>query len=109
MSYLPSLLALSFVIAASAAAQPSTSPDAAECRRAESVLVQEIDVAQGRGRMLQRRQLAEQLEAVQKRCGTLPPVQSREESLTRLRKEILELRKELDRAETDLRRLQQAR
>jgi ribosomal protein S11 len=59
--------------------------------------------------MLQRRQLATELESVQARCGTLPPTQSREAAIQRLQSEILELRKELDRTETELRGLRQQR
>lgn len=69
--------------------------------------MQEMTLAQARGRMLQRRQLADQLAAVQVRCGTHPPVQSREASIARLQKDIADLRKELDRAETELRKLRQ--
>lgn len=69
--------------------------------------MQEMETAQARGRMLQRRQLADQLATVQARCGTLAPVQSREAGIARLQKEIDALRKELDRAETELRKLRQ--
>jgi hypothetical protein len=98
-------LALSWAGAAAAEAAP-TAQDAA-CRTEEATLQQEIDAARARGRMLQRRQLADQLEAVQIRCGTLPPAQNREAVIERLKSDILELRKELDRAETELRKIRQ--
>lgn len=95
------------LIATSALAQPSNPVNEAGCKNEEVTLIQEMDIAQARGRMLQRRQLADELAAVQARCGTLPPVQSREAGIARLQKEIAALRKELDRAETELRKLRQ--
>lgn len=95
------------LIATSALAQPSNPVNEAGCKSEEVRLIQEMDIAQARGRMLQRRQLADELAAVQARCGTLPPVQSREAGIARLQKEIAALRKELDRAETELRKLRQ--
>jgi hypothetical protein len=105
------LLATASLLAATAApAQPAPSAppaDAATCRAEEAALIQDMDIARARGRMLQRRQLATELEAVQARCGTLPPMQSREAHIERLQSEIREMRKEIDRAETELRRLRQ--
>ena len=106
------LLILALAPSTSASAQPATPPptmaaEAADCRAEEASLVQAMDAARARGRMLQRRQLAEQLEAVQRQCGTRPPTESREAAIARLQAEILELRKELDRAETDVRKLRQ--
>jgi hypothetical protein len=110
----PALLAAASLLAATAApAQPTPSAppappaDAATCRAEEAALIQDMDIARARGRMLQRRQLATELEAVQARCGTLPPMQSREAHIDRLQSEIREMRKEIDRAETELRRLRQ--
>lgn len=117
MRSIPALAAAVLILAsapsAPAFAQPATSlptttaAEAADCRAEEAALVQAMDAARARGRMLQRRQLAEQLEAVQRQCGTRPPTESREDAIARLQAEILELRKELDRAETDLRKLRQ--
>jgi hypothetical protein len=107
MRLFPYLLALSILLPTPAITQSGKPVDEGECRADEAALVQEMDVAQARGRMLQRRQLAEQLAAIQARCGTLPPTQSREASIDRLQREILEMRKELDRAETELRKLKQ--
>lgn len=104
---LPLLLAALFLFATPTLAQPSNPAGEADCKTEELRLLQEMDVAQTRGRMLQRRQLADELAAVQARCGTLPPVQSREVHIARLQKEIADLRKELDRAETELRKLRQ--
>ncbi|MGJ7542608.1 DUF1090 family protein [Variovorax sp. LT1R16] len=107
MHRLPYLLVISILLATSALAQPSGPVNETGCRDEELTLIQEMEVAQARGRMLQRRQLADQLAAVQVRCGTLPPVQSREAGIARLQQEIAALRKELDRAETELRKLRQ--
>lgn len=91
-----------------ASAQPDPTPaEARNCRAEEASLAQAMDAARARGRMLQRRQLADQLEAVQAQCGTRPPTESREAAIGRLQAEILELRKELDRTETELRKLRQ--
>jgi hypothetical protein len=110
----PALLAVVLLLAATAtpaqptpSAPPAPSADAATCRAEEAALIQDMDIARARGRMLQRRQLATELEAVQARCGTLPPMQSREAHIERLQSEIREMRKEIDRAETELRRLRQ--
>lgn len=105
--FIPTLLALATLLALPAASQPTVNADPAGCKNEEAALLQEMEVAQTRGRMLQRRQLAEQLTALQTRCGTLPPAQSREASIARLQKEIAALRTELDRAETELRKLRQ--
>lgn len=81
MRSIPALAAAVLILAsapsAPAFAQPATSPltttaEAADCRAEEAALVQAMDAARARGRMLQRRQLAEQLEAVQRQCGTRP-------------------------------------
>ena len=113
----PALLATALLLAAMPApaqpapsapsAAPMPSADATTCRAEEAALIQDMDIARARGRMLQRRQLATELEAVQARCGTLPPMQSREAHIERLQSEIREMRKEIDRAETELRRLRQ--
>lgn len=93
----------------SAVAQPVTQAGTADCTAAQTALQAEMDVARSRGRMLQRRQIAEELLAVQARCGTLPPARSVEMQIESLQKDILDMRKELDRAETELRRLRQQR
>ena len=105
---LPSLLlAIPLLTATVAMAQVGPRTDRAQCASEEGLLMEEIDTARARGRMLQRRQLTDQLEALQVRCGLLPPAQSREAAIGRLQGEILDLRRELDRAETELRKLRQ--
>ena len=81
--------------------------DRRACDVEEAALVQQMDVARATGRMLHRRQLADQLAAAQAGCATLAPVSSREASIERLQREITDLRRELDRAETELRSLKQ--
>ena len=107
---LPALfLVAGLAVATSALAQSRPPPDAADCIAEQTALQAEMDVARSRGRMLQRRQVAEQLLAVQARCGTIAPARSVEMQIESLQKDILEMRKELDRAESELRRLRQQR
>jgi len=101
------LLAVPLLLTTPVAAQPAGAVDPVDCRKEETAILQDMEIAQTRGRMLQRRQLSEQLAALQMRCGTLPPVQSREASIARLQREVAALRTELDRAETELRKLRQ--
>ncbi len=101
------LLYLSILVLTSAQAQPTQQEKSTRCDLDEAMLEQQMNTARAAGRMLQRRQLADQLEALQSRCGTLPPVPSREAGIERLQREITDLRKELDRAETELRTLRQ--
>ena len=113
MTIFPVLLVVGLSFASAAIAQtalpiPAQAVDV-DCAAEQTALQAEMDVARSRGRMLQRRQLAEQLLAVQARCGTLPQAQSIELQIESLQKEVLELRKELDRAEVELRRLRQSR
>lgn len=95
--------------AAAASAQPvdTAEGDSGRCVSQETALLQEMDVARAAGRMLRRSQLADQLAELQSRCATLAPLHNREVRTERLQREILDLRKELDRAETELRALKQ--
>lgn len=88
-------------------AQPSQPAQSIDCAAEQTTLQSEMDIARSRGRMLQRRQIAEELLAVQARCGAIPPARSRALQIESLQKDILEMRKELDRAETELHRLRQ--
>ncbi|MES2529538.1 MAG: DUF1090 family protein, partial [Pseudomonadota bacterium] len=102
---LPLCLSILMLASPQAQAQPAPQESASRCALDEATLVQQMEVARATGRMLQRRQLTDQLVVLQSRCGTLAPVPSREASIERLQREISELRKELDRAETELRTL----
>ncbi len=84
------------------AAEPT---DSAGCQAQEAALERDIDLARSRGQMLRRRQLGEALTALQARCETLAPAQSRALRIEKLEHEIRQLRLELDRAEEQLRRL----
>jgi chaperonin cofactor prefoldin len=98
-------LAMALAVAAPAMAQPAGQVDAAACKAEEEALEQDIALARSRGQMLRRRELAEALAALQARCKTLSPAQSRAARIERLEREIRALRLELERAEEELREL----
>ncbi|VTU22223.1 hypothetical protein H6CHR_01746 [Variovorax sp. PBL-H6] len=98
-------IALALAAPAIAMAQPASQVDAAACKAEEEALEQDMAVARSRGQMLRRRELAEALTALQGRCKTLAPAQSRAARIDKLEQEIRELRLELDRAEAQLREL----
>jgi hypothetical protein len=100
-----SFLAMALAVAAPAMAQPAGQVDAAACKAEEEALEQDIALARSRGQMLRRRELAEALAALQARCKTLSPAQSRAARIERLEREIRALRLELERAEEELREL----
>lgn len=104
----PSVLAIALALAIPAIAQPVAQGDAADCKAEEAALEQDIDLARSKGQMLRRRQLAEALTALQARCKTVAPQQSRPARIEKLEHEIRELRLELERAESQLRELKQA-
>ena len=108
-AFVAAALAFASTQPTSAVAQPASQTGIVDCTAEQTSLQAEMDIARSRGRMLQRRQIAEELLAVQARCGALPPARSVEMQIESLQKDILEMRKELDRAETDLRRLRQQR
>ncbi|MEJ7686328.1 MAG: DUF1090 family protein [Variovorax sp.] len=98
-----SIIALAFT---SVAAAQSTAPGAiATCKADATALEGDIDLARSKGQLLRQRQLAQQLTALQTRCGTLAPEEERAARAERLREEIRQLRLELDRAQEQLRRL----
>ncbi|PZP98051.1 MAG: DUF1090 domain-containing protein [Variovorax paradoxus] len=87
-------------------AQRSTAPgDEAVCAAQLADIEAQIDDARARGRMLLRRELDQQLAAVQARCNGSPAQASRAASIARLEQEVEALRAELARAEEQLRRL----
>ncbi|WP_162583643.1 DUF1090 family protein [Variovorax sp. PBS-H4] len=100
-----SFLAIALVAATPAIAQPVVQGDAAACKAEEEALEQDMAVARSRGQMLRRQELAEALAALQVRCKTLSPAQSRAARIERLEREIRALRLELERAEEQLREL----
>jgi hypothetical protein len=104
----PCFLALALALSIPSIAQPTDQADAADCKAEEAALERGIDLARSKGQMLRRRQLAEALVALQTRCKTLAPEQSRAAKIQRLEQDIRELRLELERAEEQLRELKSA-
>jgi hypothetical protein len=100
----PCLLAFAMALPHLATAQPAAQPDTTECKAERSAIERDMDLARAKGQMLRRRQLAEALVALDARCGALPG-QSRAANIERLEQEIQDLRKELDHAEEQLRKL----
>jgi chaperonin cofactor prefoldin len=100
-----SFLAIALAVATPAMAQPAGQVDATACKAEEEALEQDMAIARSRGQMLRRRELAEALAALQARCKTLSPAQSRAARIERLEREIRGLRLELERAEEELREL----
>ena len=100
-------LVLATALAASAIAQPtSAAEDATALCNAEKAAVEtRMEVARSKGQMLLRRQLADQLAALQTGCQPLPADRSRAVKLEKLEKEIRALRTELEAAEEQLRSL----
>lgn len=105
----PCFLAVALALAVPSIAQPTDQADGTGCKAEEAALERDIDLARSKGQMLRRRQLAEALAALQTRCKTLAPEQSRAAQIERLELEIRELRLELDRAEEQLRALKSGR
>lgn len=107
MRFQPRFLALAWALAIPAFAQTAGPEpvDAADCKAQEAVLERDMALARSRGQMLRRRQLGEELGALQARCSTLSPARSREARIEALEQEIRTLRSELDRAEEQLRSL----
>ncbi|MGR4871787.1 DUF1090 family protein [Variovorax sp. LARHSF232] len=101
----PCFLAIALALATPAIAQPAGQVDNAECKAQIAAIERDMDLARSKGQMLRRRQLAEALAALQARCEALAPEESRAASIERLEQEIRELRKELDHAEEQLRKL----
>ena len=98
-------LAIALTLAGPAIAQQTAQVDKAKCDVEQAAIERDMDLARSKGQMLQRRQLAEALAAVQSRCETLSPDQRRAADIERLEKEIRDLHKELDDAQEKLRKL----
>ena len=101
----PCFLAAALALATPAIAQSTGQVDTTQCKAEEAAIERDMDLARSKGQMLRRRQLAEALAALQARCETLSPEESRAANIARLEQEIRELRKELDHAEEQLRKL----
>ena len=107
MRFKPCFLPLAWALAMPAFAQtaPPEPLDAADCKAQVAVLERDMALARSRGQMLRRRELGEELAALQLRCAALPPAQGRAARIEKLEQEIRTLRAELDRAEEQLRGL----
>jgi Protein of unknown function (DUF1090) len=110
MRFKPCFLPLAWALAMPAFAQtaPPVPVDAADCKAQEAVLERDMALARSRGQMLRRRELGDELSALQARCAAIvPPVpaQGRAARIEKLEQEIRTLRAELDRAEEQLRGL----
>jgi|GEM_PF-729422 len=96
---------VALALAGPAIAQPPDPTDNAGCKAERAAIERDMQLAQSKGQMLRRRQLAEALAEAQSRCETLAPEQKRAGDIQRLEREIRELRRELDRSEEQLRQL----
>lgn len=99
------LLTIALALAMPAVAQSTGQADNTECEAEQAAIERDMGLARSKGQMLRRRQLAETLAALQARCETLAPEHSRAENIERLEQETRELRKELEHAEEQLRKL----
>jgi hypothetical protein len=99
------VLAIALALAVPAIAQPTDPADNPDCKTEEAAIERNIELARSKGQMLRRQQLAEALAALQARCRTLDPAQSRAARIEALEHVIRDLRQELNRAEEQLRSL----
>jgi len=101
----PCLLIIALVLAPPAISQPTGPSDSTECEAEKAAIDRDIELARSKGQMVRRQQLAATLAALQARCDTLNPEQTRAASIEKLEHEIQELRKALNHAEEQLRGL----
>lgn len=98
--------AIAMALTGSALAQPTNAVnDTAPCSAERADVERRMEIARSKGQMLLRRQLADQLAALQATCQPLAADQGRAANIERLEKEVRSLRAELDAAEEQLRRL----
>lgn len=93
--------------AGSALAQATNAGDdtVGGCNAEKAALETRMELARSKGQMLLRRQLADQLAALQTSCKPLSADQSRAMNIEKLEKEVRALRAELETAEEQLRQL----
>ena len=103
----PCFLAIAVSLATPALAQPAGQANSTECTSEMAAAIeQDMELAGSKGQMLRRRQLADALAALHARCqASSSQGQSRAANIERLEQEIQGLRKELDHAEEQLRKL----
>ena len=101
-----STLVIAITVAGFAIAQPANPMDNHTACTAEKADVEKrMEVARSKGQMLLRRQLADQLAALQSSCQPLAVDQGHTANIERLEKEVRALRAELEAAEEQLRKL----
>lgn len=99
-------LAIVMALAGSAIAQPTNAVNApTPCQAERADVERRMEIAQSKGQMLLRRQLADQLATLQATCQPLAADQSRAANIERLEKQVRALRTELAAAEEQLRKL----
>ena len=100
-------LVIAMAFAGSALAQATNAGDdtTGACNVEKAALETRMELARSKGQMLLRRQLADQLAALQTSCKPLSADQSRAVSIEKLEKEVRALRTELETAEEQLRKL----
>lgn len=96
-------VALAMLFATPAVAQPK--PTEADCYAQQAALEKDMRAARSRGQMLRRRQIEENLHALQARCEEIAAKDTHEARVMRQKNVILQMRIDLDRAEEDLRKL----
>lgn len=98
-------LVLSLALTGTAIAQPAGDSGASECKAQAAAIERDMAVARSKGQMLRRRQLADELAALQARCDSAPVDQGRAARIESLEQEVKDLRSKLDQAEEELRKL----
>lgn len=98
-------LLLTLALTASAIAQPAGDGGSSDCKAQAAAIERDMAVARSKGQMLRRRQLAEELAALQAHCDSAPVDQGRTARIESLEQEVKDLRSKLDQAEEELRKL----
>lgn len=101
-------LAVLMALAVPVFAQPTGDAANADCAPQMAAIEQAMEAARAKGQMLRRRELAEELSALQARCAAGPAAQGHAASIDKLEQEIRDLRSKLEQAEAQLRKLKSA-
>ena len=96
-------IALSCATPGLAQVPPSTAE--ADCHAQQTALEKDMRAARSRGQMLRRRQIEENLHALQARCAEIAAKDTQEARVMRQKNAVMQLRIDLDRAEEELRKL----
>ena len=98
-------VAFTLFCATQAFAQPAPTKTEADCYAQQAALEKDMRAARSRGQMLRRRQIEENLHALQARCEEAAKKDTHEARVMRQKNAVMQLRIDLDRAEEDLRNL----